>query len=98
MRTYVIAVIGLVAILATIGLVTAGYGSGNGPCDQESFIDEDGDGVCDNWVGANGDGMNDLRPMDGSGYQYRYGRQQEKSLCSGNGSGFGPGKGVCQNE
>ena len=98
MRTYIIAVIGLVAILATIGLVTAGYGPGNETCDQQSFVDEDGDGVCDNWVDADGDGINDNRLMDGSGHQYRYGRQQGKGSGPGNGSGFGPRNGVCQNE
>jgi hypothetical protein len=39
------------------------------------FVDSDGDGTCDNWVDANGDGVNDSAPRDGTGHQYgRMGR------------------------
>jgi hypothetical protein len=97
MRKYVIVLIGLVAIMTAIGFVTAGYGAGDGECDQQSFIDEDGDGVCDNWIDADGDGINDNCLMDGSGNQYRYGKQQGNGYCSGDGSvykGFGPRDGT----
>jgi len=94
MKKYVIAAIGLVAIIATMGLVSAGYGSG--VCDEqhvsESFVDADGDGVCDNWSDVDGDGMNDNRLLDGSGNQYKYGG----GLMQG--SGYGPGDGICINQ
>lgn len=87
MRKYVIAIIGLVALIATIGLVTAGYGPGNGECERETFIDEDGDGICDNWDDVDGDGVNDNGLMDGLGNQYRYSDQQSKRYGPGNGLG-----------
>lgn len=106
MKKYVIAIIGLVALIATIGLVTAGYGSDNGECERESFIDEDGNDICDNWVDIDGDGLNDNRLMDGSGNQYRNGGDQCKGYGPNYGlkhngndpqenSGFGPGNGNC---
>ena len=109
MKTYVFAAIGVIAFIALIGLVTASNSSGNGVCDQQSFVDEDGDGVCDNWVDGDGDGVNDNRLMDGSGNQYRYGNQQGTQLGPGDGSGhkglgprdgtgFGPGNGNCVKE
>jgi hypothetical protein len=82
MRKYVLILIGVVAILATIGLVTAGYGSGDRECDQQSFVDEDGDGVCDNWVDSDGDGVNDN--CEGSGYKYQYKGTKGKRLGQGN--------------
>lgn len=94
MKKYVIAAIGLVAIIATMGLVSAGYGSGD--CEQQhisdSYVDADNDGVCDNFIDENGDGMNDARLMDGSGNQYKYGA----GLMQG--SGYGPGDGICINQ
>ena len=106
MRKYVIAIIGLVAFIATIGLVTAGYGPGNGECEQKSFIDENGDGVCDNWDDVDEDGVNDNRLMDGSGNQYRYSSEQGKRYGPGyglghnrlgslDGKGYGPGNRNC---
>jgi hypothetical protein len=105
MKTYVYAIIGLVALFATIGLVTASYGSGNGTGNQQSYVDENGDGICDNWVDLDGDGINDNCLMDGTGNQYRYGNQQGKGYGPGDntghkgigprdGTGFGPGN--CQ--
>lgn len=107
MRKYVIAILGLVALIATIGLVTAGYGPGNGECKRELFIDEDGDGVCDNWEDVDGDGVNDNCLMDGSVNQYRFGGEQAKRYGPGygfghsgngprDGTGFGPGNGNCR--
>ena len=102
MKTYVYAVIGLVAFIATIGLVTASYGSGNGTCKQQSFFDEDGDGVCDNWVDVDEDGANDNCLKDETGNLYRYGSQQGKGYGPGNGTGYkgigprdGTGYGPC---
>ena len=106
MRKYVIAIIGLVALIATIGLVTAGYGPGDGECERDSFIDEDGDGICDNWSDVDGDGVNDNCQMVGSGNQYRYSGEQSNRYGPGNGlghsgmgprdgTGYGPGKGNC---
>ena len=97
MKTYVFAAIGLVALIATIGLVTASHGSGNGSCDQQSFVDEDGDGVCDNWVDADGDGVNDNCLMDGVGNQYCHSAQQGNCYGTGDGieqRGFGPREGM----
>lgn len=107
MKKYIIALIGFVALIATIGLVTASYGSGNGTRDQQSFVDDDGDGVCDNWVDIDGDGLNDNCLMDGTGNQYRNGSSQGKNYGSGDGKGHygschcdrtgnGPGNGDCQ--
>ena len=105
MKKIVIAAIGLVAIMAAVGLVSAGFGPGaterpqenfvdeddNGICDN--MIDEDNDGVCDNWVDEDDDGINDNRPMDGTGNQYR--RGGGKGLRSQDGSGFRVGNGNC---
>ena len=88
MRKYIIAIIGLVALVAIIGLVTAGYdGLGNGESPRESFIDEDGDGVCDNWVDVDGDGVNDNCLSDGLGNQYRNCGEQGKRNGFIDGSG-----------
>jgi hypothetical protein len=106
MRKYIIAIIGLVAFIATIGLVTAGYGPGIGECEQKSFIDENGDGICDNWVDDDGDGVNDNCLMDGSGNQYRYRGEQgnrngpvtglgHSGIGSLYGKGYGPGNRNC---
>ena len=89
MKTYIIAAIGLVAIVAAVGLVSAGYGPGTGEERlNKNFVDADDDGICDNWIDGNGDGMNDLQPMDGTGHQYRYG------AGSMNGQGNGPHDGT----
>ena len=113
MKKYVIAAIGLVAIIATMGLVSAGYGSGD--CEQQhisdSYVDADNDGVCDNFIDEDGDGMNDARLMDGSGNQYKYGAGLMQGSGYGardgtgfkgqgphDGSGFGPGTGDCPYE
>lgn len=89
MKKYILATIGLVALIATVGLVTAGYGPGAEEKQYlgEDFVDNDGDGVCDNWVDEDGDGMNDLRPLDGSGNKHRYGGGLRR------GFGHGPGDG-----
>ena len=81
MRKYVLILIGIVAILATIGLVTASYGTRNNECDQQSFVDEDGDGICDNWVDSDGDGINDN--CEGSGHQYQHAGTKGKRLGQG---------------
>jgi len=74
------------ALVATIGLVSAGYGSGDGTCDGagSEFVDEDGDGVCDNFVDEDGDGINDNCGGTGLGAHNRY----------RNGGGYGPGDGT----
>jgi hypothetical protein len=89
MKKYILAAIGLVALIATVGLVTASYGSAASERHYlgEDFIDGNDDGVCDNWVDEDGDGMNDLRPLDGSGNKHRYGVGLRR------GSGHGPGVG-----
>jgi len=98
MKKIVIAAIGLVAIVAAVGLVSAGYGPGAEEKQYlgENFIDEDDDGMCDNWVDEDGDGMNDLRPMDGTGHQHKRGGMQ--GLGPRDGTGFGPGNGNCPYE
>jgi len=92
MRKILILGILAVVLFAAIGLVSAGYGfgsgNGTGDCSRsgEGFVDEDGDGVCDNWIDEDGDGFNDNRLMDGSGNQHRYGQGQGlgKRSCNGN--------------
>lgn len=71
MRKLVIGTILVVAFIATLGLVSAGYEHGaNADCCDDRTDDER---FCENFVDADGDGMNDLRPMDGTGYQYHHG-------------------------
>ena len=103
MKKFVIAAIGLVAIVAAVGLVSGDYGpdaterpqenfvdeDGNGSCDN--MIDEDNDGVCDNMIDADGDGEPD-RPMDGSG------RGNGKGIRHQDKSGFRSGNGNCPNK
>jgi len=107
MKKYVIAIIGLVAIVAAVGLVSAGYGPGAAERSQLNFVDEDGDGACDNMIDENNDGVCDNmidedgdglpdRPMDGSGHQYKRGGMQ--GLGPRDGTGFGPGNGNCPYE
>jgi len=81
MRKILIVGILAFALVATIGLVSAGYGSGDG--DGTGFIDEDGDGICDNFVDEDGDGINDNCDGTGLGTHNRY----------RNGGGYGPGDG-----
>ena len=101
MKTYIIAAIGLVAIVAAAGLVSAGYGPGTGEEHlNENFVDTDGDGICDNWIDEDGDGMNDLRPMDGTGYQHKYGAGSMNGRGNGphDGTGYGLRNGDCPYE
>ena len=91
MRKYLFVSIGIVALIAAIGLVTAGYGPGDGECDKQSFVDEDGDGVCDDWVDVDDDGINDN--CDRSGRLYKNSEGQGKRYGKGDGTGntgFGP--------
>ena len=95
-----IVLVGLLAIslMISFGLVNAV---------QNSY--GDGDGVCDNWVDENNDGINDNRQMNGSGNQNKCGNGNclGKRYGPGNGTGhggngphdgngFGPGN--CQGE
>ncbi|MFO8077609.1 MAG: hypothetical protein R6U21_03070 [Thermoplasmatota archaeon] len=100
MKKYILAAIGLVVLVATVGLVTAGYGPGASERPQENFVDEDGDGICDNMIDEDDDGINDGCLMQGSGY--RHGNGYGPGDGSGNdgvgprdGSGYGPGAGNC---
>ena len=106
MRKILIVGILTIALITTIGLVSAGYGLGDGTAGSK-FVDEDGDGICDNWVDEDDDGMNDNQPMDGSGNQHKYGNEQrlgkrygpsDGTGNSGNGphDGTGCGPGNCQ--
>ncbi len=94
MRKILIVGILTIALITTIGLVSAGYGPGDRTCDgnfngaESGFVDEDDDGVCDNWVDEDDDGINDNRPMDRSGNQHKYGNGQ------GLGKRYGPGDGT----
>ena len=85
------------ALVATIGLVSAGYGPG--------FIDEDGNGICDNFVDEDGDGINDNCGGTGLGVHNRYRNgggygPGDGTGNSGNGpkdgTGYGPGN-CCDN-
>ncbi|MCK4348034.1 MAG: hypothetical protein KAW47_05395 [Thermoplasmatales archaeon] len=86
MRKILIVGILTIALIATIGLVSAGYGSGDGTCDgaRSEFVDEDGDGVCDNFIDEDGDGIND----NCGGYGMRNGYHHN------GGGGYGPGDGT----
>ena len=106
MRKYLIVLIGFVATIAIIGLVTAGYGNGDGQCDQQSFVDQDGDGVCDNYVDVDEDGMNDNCEESERQYQHagsqvkRYGLGYErgnKGIGPCDSSGFRSGNCICNN-
>jgi hypothetical protein len=81
MRKILIAGVLAFALVATIGLVSAGYGSGDG--DGPGFIDENDDGICDNFADEDGDGINDNCDGTGLGAHNRY----------RNGGGYGPGDG-----
>jgi len=106
MKKYVIAAIGLVAIMTIVGRVSADFGQRSGNESQnENFIDIDADGVCDNWLDEDDDGMNDNCPKNGLRNQYRRGKgfgPGDGSGYSGNGphdgTGFGPGNGDCPYE
>ena len=99
MRKILIVGILTIALITAIGLVSAGYGSGdgtcNGDCSGSGFVDENGDDICDNWVDEDDDGMNDNRPMDGSGKQYKHGHGQGLGKRYGSG-GTCDGSGNCQ--
>ncbi len=108
----------LAAVLITIFAASMVYaqefgpGQGNGVC---QFIDEDGDGFNDLAPDADGDGIPNgmdedyVRPLDGTGNQYKYGSLGEnsskgfgsasmengtKGLGSGKGYGLGDGTGT----
>jgi len=82
MRKILIAGILTIALITTIGLVSAGYGPGDG--DEIGFIDEDDDGICDNFVDEDGDGINDNCGGTGLDVRNRY---------RNDGDGYGPGDG-----
>jgi hypothetical protein len=93
MRKILIVGILTIALITAIGLVSAGYGPGDGTCDGvgSGFVDENDDGVCDNWVDEDDDGINDNRQMDGAGNQYKYGEGQGLGKRYGSGDGLGHG-------
>ncbi len=47
-----------------------GMGAGQGLNQSGNFVDADGDGQCDLWQDADGDGVNDSAPRDGTGNQH----------------------------
>ena len=75
-----------------------GFGRGSGTClsGGQNFIDEDGDGVCDNWTGGSGRCGNGqcFIDEDGDGVCDNCGTQ-----CVGGGQNFidQDGDGVCDN-
>ena len=98
----------LAGILAAGAYAQTGPGNGNGVCE---FIDEDGDGFNDLAPDADGDGIPNgmdpdyVRPEDGSGNQYGWGRYAkmmsqlfgEGRMAQGEAEGgnhFGPGEGT----
>lgn len=54
---------------ATGAGVRANAGQAQGANQGAAFIDQNGDGVCDNYVDADGDGVNDAAPRNGTGNQ-----------------------------
>lgn len=58
----------------------AGQRSFNRMQGSQAFADEDGDGICDNWVDEDGDGINDAAPQDGSGQQHGFGRMGGRGI------------------
>ncbi|MFZ3383593.1 MAG: hypothetical protein WA144_06675 [Candidatus Methanoperedens sp.] len=78
-------------ILAVIGIVSAAENDSTavktyaGPAyPGPGFVDADGDGICDNMIDENGDGINDQRGYRGAGHM-------------GKGAGFvdSDGDGIC---
>jgi hypothetical protein len=94
MKKFVIAAIGLVAIVAAVGLVSAGYGPDAAERSQENFVDADEDGVCDNMVDEDGNGVNDNRQMNGKCYGPGDGTGNA-GVGPKDGSGYGLGNGEC---
>ncbi len=47
--------------------------AGQGLNRSGNFVDADGDGQCDLWQDADGDGVNDAAPRDGTGNQHQRG-------------------------
>ena len=90
MRKILIIGIITIALITAIGLVSAGYGSGDGTCDGgcsgsgSEFVDEDGDGVCDNFIDKDGDGVNNNCDGTGNGMHKRYRNGGGTGYCSGN--------------
>lgn len=50
-----------------------GMGGGQGLNRSGNFVDADGDGQCDLWQDADGDGVNDAAPRNGTGNQHQRG-------------------------
>lgn len=83
------ALIGSISLMAQNGK-GPGYGAQSGQC---SFIDENGDGINDNFRDHDGDGIpNHLdpdwtRPQDGSGYKGQYRNGSSLNARRGGGAG-----------
>lgn len=60
------------------GARRAGMGQGMGQSMGQGagFVDANGDGQCDLWQDADGDGVNDNAPRDGTGNRRGHGRHQ----------------------
>ena len=70
------------------------------PVRQQAFVDEDGDGICDNYVEGERKGLgNGTRAnfvdADGDGVCDNQGTRSGERLIDGSGKGGGNGSGVC---
>lgn len=97
----IVSAVMVVALLATsLGGASLARGPRNGDADGIcDFVDEDGDGICDNFVDEDGDGVCDNALHDGTGYGHGYGDCDgscdgtQPAPQDGTGSQHGPGRG-----
>lgn len=100
MKKYVITVGLVVALLATFGLVNAGFGSNDGVPEgnKANYVDLNNDDICDNWVDEDNDGIND-NCNQGTGLNKNNQNQNCAGECSstcGNYQRMGRGNGGCR--
>ena len=75
-------------------------------CKQKGFVDLNGDGINDNAIDSDGDGIPNgqdpdyVKPKDGTGQKNQFGRgkgENKKGNMNGSGIGSGAGNGTGQN-
>ena len=90
-----LAVVGTAAAVDNTSDVATDVATAYGCQGQGSnYADLDGNSVCDNFVDANGDGINDDRPRNGEGNGLRDGTGcNNGGNCPRDGTGYGSGNG-----
>jgi hypothetical protein len=100
----------LFALFVANTSVLAQQGNGGKP-DNKGFVDLNGDGINDNAIDSDGDGIPNgqdpdyVRPQDGSGnkmmrgnsYRSKFNKSIKNNFGSQNGNGYGPGDGTGNN-